>query len=177
MYLKEARLLPAWTPCTGAPGVAHGHSATMTAGHWVLEIRPTDGMRKEGAPKSVRFTVDPAPGRKFLRPQVSARFNRTRWTGTIQVTKLPKKAKVVLRCVGDGCKRPVTKLKVVKGRTDVRPALKKGNSLNAIGELQLRMTSPGLVGRYIRWRPPYGAADRVDTCLVPRATRARPCWD
>jgi hypothetical protein len=177
MYLQEARLLPAWSPCTGVPSRPHGHSATVTAGHWVLEIRPTDGMHKEGAPKSVRFTVDPAPGRKFLRPTVRARFDRSRYRATIRVAKLPKNAKVMLRCLGDGCRRAMTRLPVVKGRTDVRRALKKGSSLNAIGELQLRMTAPGLVGRYIRWRAPWGATDRVDTCLVPRATHARPCWD
>jgi len=119
--------------------------------------------------------VDIKANPTLLRPFPIVRIRGYFKRGGVRVTLLsvnaPRSAHIAARCVGRGC--PVRTVSVASAPARLR-AFER--FLRAGTVLQVRVTSPGRIGKYASFViRAHSAPMRNDLCLMPGATKPAPC--
>lgn len=148
--------------------VSHAYKAD---GSYRVQVTATDAV---GNVRSLTRTIvvtaaPPPPGR--IDGRLSMRSQRT--TGGLRVrllavSRLPRDARVVVRCTGVTRRCPFTLTKAaqpVRGRVDLTKLLKRPREYRVGVTLEVRATAPGKIGQVIRIRVRAKAPRISDWCL------------
>jgi sugar lactone lactonase YvrE len=181
-----------------AGGPANGVVGTPDSGAQTVDFAPAPGfvgrttftyrasaLGREGAPATVTVDVVPA-GPPGDRPRAKRRINSTVrpfWVEyrnyvvlrRLRIARVPRGAKVQLRCSGRGCPFKRRAVRVRRRNADASKATRKGK-LRKGAVIQVRITKPGMIGKVVLYRVPKNGlpVGRI-RCLPPGANKPARC--
>ncbi len=93
------------------------------------------------------------------------------------MVKAVKGAKVEFRCQGNGCKMKLMRFTVKRGVHSLLPYLPKSRFLRAGIKIEVRVTAPLTLGKYVRYRVlgRNRKLERLDQCIKANGKLARTC--
>jgi hypothetical protein len=133
--------------------------------------RPGTPFSSPGArPRGARLLMSPFP---IVR--IRGRALGSRVTVNLLSIRAARGARVLVRCRGKGCPRRGASARAVSAERPMRlRSLERVYSPGAV--LEVYVTKPGRIGKYVRFRIRNGAAPaRIDGCLSTRRMRAVKC--